>query len=201
MALTPQQIKILKEQLLSQIENLPEDKKVEAKRQIESLSPQALELMLKQQGKGQENIFRLIIKGEIPSVKIEENEDAIAVLEINPISEGHTIIIPKKPAKSSKDIPEKAFSLAKKLSEILINKLKATSTEIQTENKFGETILDIIPIYDKQLNINSPRKRAKKEELEEIAKKLKEEKPKIELIKIKKEMSSNQPLKLKRKIP
>jgi histidine triad (HIT) family protein len=201
MALTPQQIKILKKQLLSQIENLPEDKKTEAMRQIETLSPQALELMLKQQEKKQEGIFRLIIKGEIPSTRIEENEDAIAVLEINPISKGHIIIIPKKPAKSSKDIPEQAFTLAKKLSEVLINKLRATSTEIQTENKFGEAILNIIPIYDKQLNMNSPRERAKKEELEEIAKKLQEEKPKIEIIKIKRENKTSQPLKLKRKVP
>jgi len=201
MALTQQQIKILKEQLLSQIETLPEDKKAEAKRQIETLSPQALELMLKQQTKKREGVFRLIVKGEIPSTKIEENEDAIAVLEINPVSNGHVIIIPKIPAKSSKDLPESTFKLAKKLSESIINKLKATSTEIQTETKFGETILNIIPIYEKPLNTNSPRKTAKKEELEEIAKKLKEEKPKMELIKIKKEMSSNQPLKLKRKIP
>jgi len=201
MVLTQQQIKNFKEQLLSQIETLPEDKRSEAKRQIEALSPRALELMLKQQIKKREGIFRLIVKGDIPSTKIEENEDAIAVLEINPISNGHAIIIPKTPAKSSKDLPEKAFSLAKKLSESLINKLKATSTEIQTETKFGEAILNIIPIYDKPLDTNSPRKTAKKEELEEIAKKLKEEKPKIEIIKIKKEVSSNQPLKLKRKIP
>jgi len=201
MALTSQQIKTLKKQLLLQIENLPEDKKTEAKRQIESLSPQALELMLKQQEKKQENIFRSIIKGEIPSTKIEENEDAIAVLEINPLSKGHIIIIPNKPSKSSKDIPEKAFQLAKKLSEAIINKLKATSTEIQTENKFGETILNVIPVYNKQLDMNPPRIRAKKEELEEIARKLRVEKPKIELIKIKRENKTNQPLKLKRRIP
>ena len=201
MALTPQQIKILKEQLLSQIENLPADKKTEARRQIETLSPQALELMLKQQEKGRENIFRLIVKGEIPSTKIEENEDAIAVLEINPISEGHAIIIPKKPAKSQKDIPESAFKLAKNLSGVLTEKLKANSTEIQTETKFGEVILNVIPIYNKPLNINSPRKAAKKEELEEMARKLKEEKPKIEVIKMKRELPTSQPLKLKRKIP
>ena len=110
MALTQQQIKILKEQLLSQIENLPGDKKAEARRQIETLSPQALELMLKQQEKERESIFRLIVKGEIPSVKIDENDDAIAVLEINPISKGHAIIIPKTPAKSSKDIPNQPSS-------------------------------------------------------------------------------------------
>lgn len=201
MVLTTQQIKIFKEQLLAQIETLPENTKTEARRQIEALSSRDLELMLKQQTKKQENIFRLIIEGKIPSIKIEENEDAIAVLEINPISKGHSIIIPKKPAKSSKDIPEKAFQLAKKLSEKIIEKLKAKSTEIQTENKFGETILNVIPVYDKQLDLNSPRNRANKEDLEKIKEEITKEEKKIEIIKIKKEVPSSQPLKLKRKIP
>ena len=85
MTLTPEQIKALKKQLLSQIQNLPEAQKKEAQAQIESLSPEALELMLKQQEEKQEPVFRLIIKGEIPSIKIGENEEALAVLEINPI--------------------------------------------------------------------------------------------------------------------
>ena len=36
----------------------------------------------------------MIIEEKIPSYKIQENK-AVAVLEINPISEGHTIVIPK----------------------------------------------------------------------------------------------------------
>ena len=202
MALTPQQIKVLKEQLLSQIENLPENTKAEARAQIESLSQKSLELMLKQQqSNSKEKIFRLIIEGKIPSTKIEENEDAIAVLEINPISRGHMIIIPKNPAKSSKDIPEQAFKLAKKLSNLLINKLNAKSAEIQTENKFGETILNVIPIYDKPLNLNSERKSTNKEELTKIKDEIEKEEKKIEVIKLTKEKSTSQPVKLKRKIP
>ncbi len=41
-------------------------------------------------------IFSKIIKGEIPSYKIAENEDFFAFLDINPLKEGHTLIIPKK---------------------------------------------------------------------------------------------------------
>jgi len=203
MTLTPEQIKALKKQLLSQIQNLPEAQKKEAQAQIESLSPEALELMLKQQEEKQEPVFRLIIKGEIPSIKIGENEEALAVLEINPISKGHTIIISKSPAKSSKDIPEEAFKLAKRISKDITDKLKANSTEIQTESKFGETIINIIPIYNKPLTPDSPRKRVKKEELEEIANRLKEEhhEKKVEIIKIKTKEPENPILKMKRKIP
>ncbi len=49
MPLTQEQIKELKFQLSQQIQNLPEDKKLAAQQQIESLSPEALEYMLKEQ--------------------------------------------------------------------------------------------------------------------------------------------------------
>ncbi|MEM4259161.1 MAG: HIT domain-containing protein [Candidatus Pacearchaeota archaeon] len=207
MALTPEQVKSLKEQLLSQIQNLPEDKKAEATKQINSLSPQALEIMLRQQKEKSakdEGIFRLIVKGEIPSAKIDENASAIAVLEINPISKGHMIIIPKNPVKSAKEMPTRAFTLAKKLSKKIISKLKAKSTEIQTETKLGEMIINIIPIYGEPLTIESPRKKASKEELEALEKLLKvRKKPKIEKIKTKESKISQESdiPKLPRKIP
>lgn len=202
--LTQEQVKALKEQLKNQVQNLPEDKKQRALEHIDSLSPQALELMLKQQEKKQENIFRLIVKREIPSTIIDENKYALAVLEINPVSKGHSLIIPKNPAKDAKSLPTQAFTLAKKLSKKIISKLKAKSAEIKIETKFGEMIINVIPIYDKPLDIDSPRHKASKEELEEVAGKLRTKKKlKIEKIKITKEKSSsqNQILKLPRKIP
>lgn len=207
MALTPEQVRVLKEQLLSQIRNLPQAQKAEAEAQINALSPEALELMLKQQQHGrkqeaEEGIFRLIIKGDIPSSKIDENKEAIAVLEINPISKGHLIIIPKKATVKAGEMPSSAFALAKKLSKKLISKLEAKSAEIQTETKLGEMIINIIPVYNQPLNINSPRKKASKEELEELETKLKiKKKPKIERIKKERKPSSSQILKLPRKIP
>jgi histidine triad (HIT) family protein len=41
-------------------------------------------------------IFTKIIKGEIPSYKVAENEDYFAFLDINPLKAGHTLIVPKK---------------------------------------------------------------------------------------------------------
>ncbi len=40
-------------------------------------------------------IFSRIIKGEIPSYKILEDEHFYAFLDINPLTEGHTLVIPK----------------------------------------------------------------------------------------------------------
>ena len=42
------------------------------------------------------SIFSKIIKGEIPCYKIAENEEFFSFLDINPIAEGHTLVIPKK---------------------------------------------------------------------------------------------------------
>ena len=53
--------------------------------------------------------FRLIVSGEIPSYKIDENKDALAVLEINPVSKGHVILIPKKNVFESEKIPQSLF--------------------------------------------------------------------------------------------
>lgn len=40
-------------------------------------------------------IFTRIIKGEIPSYKVAEDERYYAFLDINPLQKGHTLVIPK----------------------------------------------------------------------------------------------------------
>jgi len=207
MTLTDEQIEDIRTQLREQIQNLPEDKKAQALQQIESLSPQALESLLKQQSSGSKkeskSVFRMIIDNDIPSAKIDESRFALAVLDINPISKGHVIIIPKKPVPDSNLLPTMAFSLAKKLAKKLTLKLKTKSIEIQTEIKFGEVIINLIPCYGPQLNLGSPRSSSTIEQLEEIASELRhKEKSKIEKIKIKTSKNSESPvLKLPRRIP
>ncbi|NLZ18855.1 MAG: HIT family protein [Bacteroidales bacterium] len=41
-------------------------------------------------------IFTRIAQGEIPSYKVAESEDYYAFLDINPLAQGHTLVIPKK---------------------------------------------------------------------------------------------------------
>lgn len=199
--LTPEQVKELKAQLSSQIQNLPEDRKAEAQRQIDSLSPQALESMIKQQGKqSRKDVFRAIIDKEIPARVIGENSSALAVLDIKPVSRGHAIIILKKPITDAKLIPSQAFTLAKKIAKALSLKLKAKSSEIQTEIKFGEIIMNIIPIYDKPLSINSPRLDLSDKDLDSIYQTLKVvKKPKV--IRIKRPANSQPIIQMKRRIP
>ena len=42
------------------------------------------------------SIFSRIIAGEIPSYKIAEDENYYAFLDINPLTKGHTLVVPKK---------------------------------------------------------------------------------------------------------
>lgn len=41
------------------------------------------------------SIFTRIIKGEIPSYKVAENDHYYAFLDINPLQKGHTLVVPK----------------------------------------------------------------------------------------------------------
>jgi histidine triad (HIT) family protein len=59
-------------------------------------------------------IFSKIINGEIPSFKIAENEKFYAFLDINPLVEGHTLVIPKIEVDKFLDLPDNY------LSEVLI---------------------------------------------------------------------------------
>ncbi|HSV09127.1 MAG TPA: HIT domain-containing protein [Hanamia sp.] len=55
-------------------------------------------------------IFSKIINGEIPSFKIAENEKFYAFLDINPLVEGHTLVIPKLEVDKFLDMPDDYLS-------------------------------------------------------------------------------------------
>jgi histidine triad (HIT) family protein len=56
-----------------------------------------------------ENVFSKIIKGELPSFKIYEDEDTYAFLDIYPTHAGHTLVIPKSPYENIYDMPVDLF--------------------------------------------------------------------------------------------
>jgi histidine triad (HIT) family protein len=46
------------------------------------------------------NIFAKILRGELPSVKIFEDDDTLAFMDIMPSADGHTLVIPKEPVET-----------------------------------------------------------------------------------------------------
>ena len=57
----------------------------------------------------EESIFTKIIKGEIPSHKIYEDELVFAFLDIHPVQPGHTLVIPKKQIEFVWDLPDEDY--------------------------------------------------------------------------------------------
>jgi histidine triad (HIT) family protein len=74
-----------------------------------------------------DTIFKKIIAGEIPCHKVYEDEQVLAFLDINPVSEGHTLVIPKEPAATlDKLSDDAAAALGRVLPRIARAVLEAT---------------------------------------------------------------------------
>ena len=74
-------------------------------------------------------IFCKIIKGDIPSKKVYEDDNVIAFMDINPQVDGHTLVVPKKhlvdfTELESKDL-DNIFNVAKKLTPMLMKAVNA----------------------------------------------------------------------------
>ena len=50
------------------------------------------------------NVFAKILRGEVPCVKIYEDDHTLAFMDIMPSVEGHTLVVPKAPAKDIFDL-------------------------------------------------------------------------------------------------
>ena len=69
-------------------------------------------------------IFCKIVTGDIPSIKIYEDDLVFAFMDINPVSEGHALVIPKQHAENLWEIPETALSAVHKASKKIIHAMK-----------------------------------------------------------------------------
>src|SRR3989338_5114266 len=84
-------------------------------------------------------IFCKIVKGEIPSSKIYEDGDFLALLDINPINPGHTLVIPKKHYVDFLDMPEPLigtlFSRSQQIAKAVIAGVSAEGFNIGMNNR------------------------------------------------------------------
>lgn len=108
------------------------------------------------------DIFCKIISGEIPSKKIYEDELVIAVLDVNPRSKGHVLVVPKKHYQDLYDINNETLNhilkVAKTISKRLIDKLNCQGITLEQNNGISQEVkhfhLHIIPKYEKEENVN-----------------------------------------------
>ncbi len=84
-------------------------------------------------------IFCKIIKGDIPSNTIYEDDAYKVILDVGPVSKGHALILPKDHYADFYEIPEDlavgAFKLAKKLMVKMTQKLNCDGFNIVQNNK------------------------------------------------------------------
>ena len=175
--LSEEQTAAVKTQLIQHIErSFPDERKQYAKEQVENMSPKELEDFLAKNnliaGHDSGCVFCSIVSGDIPSYKIDETENALAVLEINPVSKGHALIIPKKHIDEDSKLQKEAGELAEKLSKKIKAKLKPKRIDMAESAAFGHRIINLLPVYNDE-TLSSRRQPAKKEELEEIQELLK----------------------------
>lgn len=56
------------------------------------------------------SVFTRIVNGEIPSYKVAETENCYAFLDISPLAEGHTLVIPKKEVDYLFDLDDQLYT-------------------------------------------------------------------------------------------
>ncbi len=85
------------------------------------------------------NIFAKILRGELPCYKVYEDDKTLAFLDIMPRAQGHTLVLPKAPARNILDIGADDLShVAKVAQKIAIAAVKAFSADGITIQQFNE---------------------------------------------------------------
>jgi histidine triad (HIT) family protein len=176
--LSEEETEKVKQKLVSHIEStFPNDQKQSAISQVTAMDAEQLETFLQKNkliredagsdSGSDECVFCSIINEKIKSVKLAENEKTIAVLDINPISKGHCLAIPRKHGEAGKEIMDFAGKLAKKLEE----KLSPRRIEFSRSKLFGHETISILPVYSDE-SFKSERNTANIEELEKLKEEL-----------------------------
>ncbi len=131
-------------------------------------------------------IFCKILKGDIPSSTVYEDEDFRVILDVSPVSRGHVLVIPREHYADVCSIPAelsaKVLPLVTKICQAMTQTLGAIGFNLAQNNGAvaGQTVfhfhLHIIPRYaGDEGKLNWAAQEADAEELKELAVKLREQ--------------------------
>ena len=119
----------------------------------------------------QQCIFCSMVFGEIPTTKIGENEKAISILELNPVTQGHSLIIPKEHIESEDKLPPEVKDLANEISEKIKKAFNPSRIDLIPGHVMGHQLINVLPIYNNE-TIESPRQKQTPEGLAELKKQI-----------------------------
>ncbi len=121
------------------------------------------------------SIFSRIVSGEIPAYKVAEDDKFLAFLDINPLAEGHTLVIPKMETDYIFDIEDplyaEYFVFAKKVAKAIKAVIPCTKVGIAVIGlEVAHAHIHLIPInsiYD--IDFSKPKLKLSPEKLQAIA--------------------------------
>lgn len=121
------------------------------------------------------SIFSKIAKGEIPCYKVAESDKYLAFLDINPISKGHTLVIPKKETDYIFDLESKELSelmlFAQKVAKGIDAAIPCKRVGIAVIGlEVPHAHVHLLPLNNESdLDFRKPKLKLSKEEMEAIA--------------------------------
>lgn len=130
-------------------------------------------------------IFTKIINGEIPSYKIAENENFYAFLDIFPLKEGHTLVVPKKEVDyffdMENDLMSEYILFAKKLSIAIKNAIPCVKVGMAVIGlEVPHSHIHLVPLHEiHDLNFSNPKLKLSAEEFNSISEKIRIEYSKL----------------------
>lgn len=133
-------------------------------------------------------IFCKIIAGEIPSIKLYEDDATFAFTDINPANEGHALVIPKEHAANVYEVSDEAISktivTAKKVATAIQKTLNPDGLNLLQANGPGAAQsvfhfhIHVLPRFDNdQLKMNWGIKPGDKEAISSLADKIRQNLP------------------------
>ncbi|MAH42294.1 HIT family protein [archaeon] len=128
-------------------------------------------------------LFCKIVRGDIPSKKVYEDSETLAILDINPASEGHVLVMPKKHSETLFEVDKEdlkaAISTVQKVSMKIKETLNPDGLNVVQNNgeQAGQVIahthFHVVPRYkDDKIIIGFPRDQTDEAKLDEILNKL-----------------------------
>lgn len=125
-------------------------------------------------------IFSKIVAGEIPCYKVAEDEKYFAFLDINPMTKGHTLVIPKAENDYVFDLDDETLSglfiFAKRVALAIEKSIDCRRVGIMTIGlEVPHTHVHLIPFtHESEMNITNKKLQISKEEMLDIASKIRE---------------------------
>lgn len=126
------------------------------------------------------SIFTRIVNGEIPCYKIGETENCFAFLDINPLREGHTLVIPKQEVDYLFDLEDEVYTelqlFAKKVAKAIDQVIPCERVGVAVLGlEVPHAHIHLIPINGiHDIDFSRPKKKLSQEEFESIARKIRE---------------------------